>query len=165
MHSRILVLSIYYYLNLAQNSQIGKNFSLQGSAVRQYVVSALAHMSKQLLPYTHSADAICTRCSAYHYDCFLEFCPKNNFGTNWDFMYQIVNICKKQRQFIISTFKIDITKLHFFFLICQMLVTKIEICHKRFMDKNFQKFSKMAIVLYYSSAPPPSTPVYTSQLN
>ena len=31
--------------------------------------------------HTHSADAICTRCSAYHYDCFLEFCPKINIWT------------------------------------------------------------------------------------
>ena len=46
-----------------------------------------------------------------------------------------------------------------------MLVPKIEIFHKKFMNKNFQKFSKIAIVLYYISAPPPSTPVYTSQLN
>ena len=67
-----------------QYSQIGKNiFSTRQCSALVCSFSSSTYEQAAAAIHTHSADAICTRCSAYHYDCLLEFCPKNNFGTNW----------------------------------------------------------------------------------
>ena len=48
-------------------------------------------------------------------------------------------IGKNEGTLVITTFKIDRMKVPLFFLILYSLVSKIEICLKYFLDKNFQK--------------------------
>ena len=81
----------------------------------------------------------------------LKFASTEHFGRFWQFLSinhlrqnSIVGtreykIGKNKGTLVITTFKIDSMKVPLFFLMFGLLVPKIEICLKYFLDKKFQK--------------------------
>ena len=67
------------------------------------------------------------------------FFPKKVFETNLNFRFQRVRNQKNKDTFVISTFKIDITKVALFFLGFFHWCLKLRIVSNNFLDKNSQK--------------------------
>ena len=74
-------------------------------------------------------------CSTASLWLLLSIFVRNVFETNVNFKYQGVKNQKKVDTILISTFKIDITRVPLFFLIFYLLTPKIDICLKYFLTK------------------------------